>query len=70
LVEEMTLTEFFNFHAELKNWLPSITIKKILSKSDSWFKKGQDFLNTKHKVWRLKIIYLNQQATDLHQPGK
>ena len=31
LVEEMTLTEFFNFHAELKNWLPSITIKKILS---------------------------------------
>lgn len=31
LVEEMTLIEFFQFHSNLKSWLPSVNSKKIIS---------------------------------------
>lgn len=31
LVEEMTLTEFLHFHSALKQWLPGITVKKIIA---------------------------------------
>ncbi len=31
LVEEMTLTEFLNFHGSLKKWLPSFETKKIIA---------------------------------------
>jgi len=31
LVEEMTLTEFLEFHAKLKKWLPEFDAKKIIS---------------------------------------
>ncbi|MEO6452673.1 MAG: ATP-binding cassette domain-containing protein, partial [Ginsengibacter sp.] len=31
LVEEMTLSEFLKFHASLKKWLPTVTIKEIIS---------------------------------------
>lgn len=31
LVEEMTLTEFLQFHASLKNWLPGFDTQKIIS---------------------------------------
>ena len=31
LVEEMTLTEFLNFHSGLKNWLPAVTTTEIIS---------------------------------------
>ena len=31
LVEEMTLTEFLQFHSKLKRWLPSVDSRKIIS---------------------------------------
>ena len=31
LVEEMTLTEFLQFHSKLKRWLPSFDCRKIIS---------------------------------------
>ena len=31
LVEEMTLSEFFQFHSNLKSWLPSVNSTKIIS---------------------------------------
>jgi ABC-type multidrug transport system ATPase subunit len=31
LIEEMTLTEFFQFHSALKKWLPNFTSQQIIS---------------------------------------
>lgn len=30
VVEEMTLTEFFNFHDKMKGWIPSLNTKEII----------------------------------------
>jgi len=72
LVEEMTLLEFFQFHASLKNWLPGLDSKKIISilsleeaaqKQIRYFSSGM-----KQRVKLAQAIFSDVAAVLLDEP--
>ena len=72
LVEEMTLTEFLHFHAALKEWLPAVTVKKIISvielekaadKQIRYFSSGM-----KQRVKLAQAIFSNVPVVLLDEP--
>ena len=72
VVEEMTLTEFFNFHSALKNWMPSLNTKKIISiinleeaaqKQIRYFSSGM-----KQRVKLAQAIFSNNPVVLLDEP--
>ena len=72
VIEEMTLTEFFNFHSALKNWLRTITSEKIISiislenaaqKQIRYFSSGM-----KQRVKLAQAIFSNTPIVLLDEP--
>lgn len=72
VIEEMTLTEFFNFHSALKSWLPSFTSEKIISiinleetaqKQIRYFSSGM-----KQRVKLAQAIFSNTPVVLLDEP--
>ena len=72
LVEEMTLTEFLQFHSKLKSWLPSFTSEKIISiinlenatqKQIRYFSSGM-----KQRVKLAQAIFSNTTVVLLDEP--
>ncbi len=80
LVEEMTLIEFFQFHSNLKPWLPSFDNKKIISiiKLDEAAKKQIRYFSSGMKQ-RVKlaqaifsdvpVVLLDEPCTNLDEEG-
>ncbi|HEV8081256.1 MAG TPA: ABC transporter ATP-binding protein [Chitinophagaceae bacterium] len=80
LVEEMTLIEFFQFHSNLKPWLPSFDNKKIISiiKLDDAAKKQIRYFSSGMKQ-RVKlaqaifsdvpVVLLDEPCTNLDEEG-
>ena len=72
LVEEMTLTEFLHFHSALKEWLPTVTVKEIISvielekaadKQIRYFSSGM-----KQRVKLAQAIFSNVSVVLLDEP--
>jgi ABC-type multidrug transport system ATPase subunit len=80
LVEEMTLNEFLNFHNGLKNWLPFLTTKKIISllqlekaadKQIRYFSSGmKQRVKLAQAIFsKVPVILLDEPATNLDEEG-
>jgi ABC-type multidrug transport system ATPase subunit len=72
LVEEMTLTEFFNFHERMKSWLPALDTQRIIHllsldaashKQLRYFSSGM-----KQRVKLAQAIFSNVPAVLLDEP--
>ncbi len=80
LVEELTLTEFLQFHSALKNWLPRFDSKKIISiinledaaqKQIRYFSSGmKQRVKLAQAVFSdVAIILLDEPTTNLDEEG-
>ncbi len=80
LTEEMTLTEFLLFHSALKNFLPSITIEKIISiielqkaanKQIRYFSSGmKQRVKLAQAIFTdVPVILLDEPTTNLDEEG-
>ncbi len=73
LVEEMTLSEFLNFHSGLKNWLTGITSKDIISilKFDKETNKQIRYFSSgmKQRVKLAQAIFSNVPVILLDEPA-
>jgi len=80
LVEEMTLTEFLNFHSGLKNLLPAITSKQIIStlnfekeanKQIRYFSSGmKQRVKLAQAIFSdVPVVLLDEPATNLDTEG-
>jgi ABC-type multidrug transport system ATPase subunit len=80
LVEEMTLNEFLNFHNGLKNWLPFLTTKKIISllqlekAADKQIRYYSSGMKQRVKLAQaifsnVPVILLDEPATNLDEEG-
>lgn len=72
VVEEMTLTEFFSFHHNMKGWLPGLDTQKVISlsalqnaahKQIRYFSSGM-----KQRVKLAQAIFSNVPAVLLDEP--
>lgn len=72
VIEEMTLTEFFQFHSSLKDWLPALTSKKIISilnLTDAAHKQIRYFSSgMKQRVKLAQAIFSNTPVLLLDEP--
>jgi ABC-type multidrug transport system ATPase subunit len=80
LVEEMTLTEFFNFHTSLKPWLPGISSEEIISilrlenasqKQIRYFSSGmKQRVKLAQAIFSdVPVILLDEPSTNLDEDG-
>jgi ABC-type multidrug transport system ATPase subunit len=80
LVEEMTLSEFLQFHSGLKNWLPSFDPKKIISiinlqeaeqKQIRYFSSGmKQRVKLAQAVFSdVPVVLLDEPCTNLDEDG-
>ena len=80
LVEEMTLYEFLHFHSGLKNWLPSVTVKSLISyigleesahKQIRYFSSGmKQRVNLAQAIFSdVPIVLLDEPTTNLDDEG-
>jgi ABC-type multidrug transport system ATPase subunit len=80
LVEEMTLHEFLHFHAGLKNWLPSVTAKSLISivgleeaahKQIRYFSSGmKQRVNLAQAILSdVPVVLLDEPTTNLDDEG-
>jgi ABC-type multidrug transport system ATPase subunit len=80
LVEEMTLSEFLNFHAALKKWLPFLDTKKIITlinleaaaqKQIRYFSSGmKQRVKLAHAIFSdVSVVLLDEPCTNLDEEG-
>jgi ABC-type multidrug transport system ATPase subunit len=80
LVEEMTLSEFLNFHSGLKNWLPSVTAAEIIStielekathKQLRYFSSGmKQRVNLAQAIFSdVPVVLLDEPTTNFDEEG-
>ncbi len=80
LVEEMTLNEFLNFHNGLKQWLPSVTTKKIIllleleKAADKQMRYYSSGMKQRVKLAQaifsnVPVILLDEPSTNLDEEG-
>ena len=72
LVEEMTLSEFFQFHSALKSWLPSFNSKQIISIAELENASGKQIRyfssGMKQRVKLAQAIFSNVPVVLLDEP--
>ncbi|HSC54677.1 MAG TPA: ATP-binding cassette domain-containing protein [Phnomibacter sp.] len=72
LIEELTLTEFFEFHATFKKWLPGLSIPQIIASMDlqaAANKQIRDFSSgMKQRVKLAQAILTDTPALFLDEP--
>jgi ABC-type multidrug transport system ATPase subunit len=80
LVEEMTLSEFLNFHSGLKNWLPGVTTNQIISiveldksahKLIRYFSSGmKQRVNLAQAIFsNVPVVLLDEPTTNFDEEG-
>ncbi len=73
LVEEMTLTEFFNFHGKMKGWIPTLDARQIiilLRLEKSAHKQIRNFSSgMKQRVKLAQAVFSNVEAILLDEPA-
>jgi ABC-type multidrug transport system ATPase subunit len=80
LVEEMTLSEFLNFHSGLKNWLPGVTANQIISiveleksaqKQIRYFSSGmKQRVNLAQAIFsNVPVVLLDEPTTNFDEEG-